>query len=145
MNKNTIITAGVVVILIVGTVFLIGKKQTATAPSVSTQSSPIPVTQNAPTVDPKVPVKEFTMTAKQFTFEPATITVKQGDRVRIKIKSVDVAHSIAIPDFNINVDLAPDKEETVEFVADKPGTYTFFCSVFCGAGHPDMKGKLVVQ
>ena len=91
------------------------------------------------------PVKEFTMTAKQWTFDPAVITVKQGDKVKLKIKSVDVTHGFALPDFNVKVDLVPNKEETVEFVADKKGEFTFFCSVLCGDGHRDMKGKLVVE
>jgi cytochrome c oxidase subunit 2 len=34
---------------------------------------------------------------------------------------------------------------TVEFVADKAGTFTFSCSVYCGKGHRGMKGELVVS
>ncbi|MDO8741740.1 MAG: cupredoxin domain-containing protein, partial [Candidatus Roizmanbacteria bacterium] len=90
-------------------------------------------------------VKEFTMTAKQWAFDPAIVTVKQGDKVILKIKSIDAAHGFALPDFNVKVDLVPNKEEIVEFVADKKGEFTFFCSVMCGEGHRDMKGKLVVE
>ena len=90
-------------------------------------------------------VKEFTMTAKQWAFDPAVITVKQGDKVRLKITSTDVAHGFALADFNVKVDLTPNTEETVEFVADKKGEFTFFCSVLCGQGHREMKGKLIVE
>ena len=90
-------------------------------------------------------VKEFTMTAKQWEFNPSTITVNKGDRVKLNIKSLDVNHGFAISDFNVNSRLEPGKETVVEFVADKTGTFTFFCSVQCGEGHGGMKGKLIVN
>ncbi|HIH39870.1 TPA: cytochrome C oxidase subunit II [Candidatus Woesearchaeota archaeon] len=90
-------------------------------------------------------VKEFTMTAKNWEFEPSTITVNQGDAVKLTVKSVDVEHSFALPDYSINVNLQPGVEETIEFVADKKGEFTFKCSVYCGAGHREMKGTLIVK
>ena len=90
-------------------------------------------------------VKEFTMTAKNWAFVPSTITVKKGDKVRIKITSVDIEHGFALPDFNINVDLQPGQTQVVEFVADKTGTFNFRCSIPCGEGHREMRGVLIVQ
>ena len=90
-------------------------------------------------------VREFTMTAKQWEFDPATITVNAGETVRLSITSLDVAHGFALPDFNVRSGIEPGQATIVEFVADTPGTYTFFCSVYCGAGHSSMKGTLVVQ
>lgn len=90
-------------------------------------------------------VKEFTLTAKQWSFDPEEIRVKQGDKVRLKISSVDVEHGFFLPDFDVNVKLMPGKEKTVEFTADKKGEFTFFCNVLCGTGHSDMNGKLVVE
>ena len=90
-------------------------------------------------------VKEFKMTAKQFAFEPSTIEVNKGDKVRLIVTSTDVSHGIAIKEYGINQRLDVGKPATIEFVADKQGTFTAFCSVFCGAGHSDMKGKLIVK
>lgn len=90
-------------------------------------------------------VNEISMTAKQWVFEPSTVRVKEGEKVRLKIKSVDVNHGFAIPEFNVNLSLSPNKEETAEFVASKKGEFTFFCSVLCGKGHKDMKGKIIVE
>ena len=90
-------------------------------------------------------VVEFNMIAKQWEFDPETITVNQGNKVILHIKSVDVTHGFALPDFNVNANLAPGKTVDVEFTADKKGTFTFQCSVFCGSGHREMKGKLVVE
>ena len=120
-------------VLLVGGMFLLYQKK----PVIQQESTTAATTTKS--------VKEFTMTAKQWAFDPAIITVKQGDTVRLKITSTDVAHGFALTDFNVKVDLAPNKEETVEFVADKKGEFTFFCSVMCGEGHRDMTGKLVVE
>ncbi len=89
--------------------------------------------------------KEFTIEAKQWEFIPSTLTVKQGDLVRLKITSTDVTHGFSLPEFNVNENLEPGRTVTVEFVADKKGTFSFACSVYCGAGHGSMVGQLVVQ
>ena len=90
-------------------------------------------------------VVEIDMTAKQWEFEPGTVTVKEGQKVKLNIKSVDVTHGFALPDFGVSQRLEPGKTEIVEFTADKKGTYTFFCNVACGSGHQSMKGTLVVE
>lgn len=96
------------------------------------------------TTTPSAAVKEFSITAKNWEFIPSTITVKKGDKVRLVIKSVDVDHGFALTAFGINKPLKPGETATVEFTADKVGSHSFFCSVFCGSGHRDMKGTLVV-
>lgn len=97
------------------------------------------------TVEPKKTVKSFTVTASKWEFDPHTIGVRFGDTVRLTIESKDVIHGIAIPDFNVNQTIKPGETAIVEFVADKKGSFTFSCSVFCGSGHGDMKGTLIVQ
>lgn len=88
---------------------------------------------------------EIDMTAKQWEFNPGIVTVREGSKVKLNIKSIDVTHGFALPDFGVSENLAPGNTVTVEFTADKKGTFTFFCSVFCGSGHRDMKGTLVVE
>lgn len=133
MNKIT----GLIIIglLVVGGIFVFNQKKPAMKQELTTET----------TTTAMNPTKEFTITAKSWAFDPAVITVKQGDKVKLKIKSIDVTHGFALPDFNVKIDLVPNKEETVEFTADKKGEFTFFCSVMCGEGHRDMNGKLVVE
>ncbi len=90
-------------------------------------------------------VQEFTLTASKWKFDPSTIKVKQGTKVKLMIKSVDVDHGFALREYNIDVRLTPGRTETVEFIADKPGTFEFSCSVFCGSGHSSMQGTLIVE
>ena len=90
-------------------------------------------------------IKEFDMTAKQWEFAPSTITVTEGDTVRLNIKNLDITHGFSIFEFGVNERLEPGTTTTVEFTADKKGEYIFFCSVPCGKGHSGMKGKLIVE
>ena len=93
----------------------------------------------------RVDVKDIDITASRFLFDPATITVAQGDRVRLHLHSIDRAHAFAIKGFRVKA-LIPKAGEavTVEFVADRAGSFDFTCAEYCGTGHSGMKGRLTV-
>jgi cytochrome c oxidase subunit 2 len=138
MNKLLLIV--VLVLVIGGGLFYFKNNQgTVTPTPTSTIMSPTKATLGSSQV------MEFKMTAKQFAFDPAVINVKLGDKVRITIKSLDVIHGFALPEFGINQTLEPGKETIVEFTADKKGEFPFHCSVICGQGHTEMVGKLIVE
>ena len=90
-------------------------------------------------------VKTVDITASRFQFDPATITVAQGDRVRLRLRSTDRPHAFAIKAFRVKA-LIPRTGEavTVEFVADRVGSFDFTCAEYCGTGHAGMKGRVVV-
>ncbi|KHO47378.1 MAG: heme/copper-type cytochrome/quinol oxidases subunit 2 [archaeon GW2011_AR5] len=92
-----------------------------------------------------VTAKEFNMTATKFTFEPSTVTVNKGDRVVLHITSTDVGHGFSLATYNIIETLPAGETKTISFIADQVGEFNFFCSVFCGSGHSDMRGKLIVN
>ncbi|MBI4177107.1 MAG: cupredoxin domain-containing protein [Candidatus Aenigmarchaeota archaeon] len=117
---------------------------TATTQATTTTASAVTTTTTATTTT-QPSVKEIQMTASQWKFEPSEITVNQGDTVRLEIKNIDVAHGFSLSEFGISKQLPAGATTTVEFAANKKGTFTFFCSVFCGSGHGGMTGKLVVQ
>lgn len=89
--------------------------------------------------------KEFTIEAFQFGFSPSTIKVNQGDKVRIIASSRDVPHGLAIPEFGVNMYLPGPAPKTIEFIADKKGTFTFYCNIPCGSGHSSMRGQLIIK
>lgn len=90
-------------------------------------------------------VREIAVTAKRFSFTPDTITVKQGERVRLKITSEDVSHGFSILELGVNEIIEPGKETVVELTPAKKGSYRYFCSVECGNGHLAMQGNLIVE
>lgn len=91
-------------------------------------------------------VKTIDVTASRFQFEPATISVAQGDTVRLRLHSADRSHAVAIKAFRVKAPIPKGGETvTVEFVADQAGQFAFTCSEYCGTGHSRMKGTLVVR
>ena len=102
----------------------------------------------APRVNGVAEVEDVTtidVVASQFQFEPATITVAQGDTVRLRLHSADRTHGLAIKPFRVNA-LIPKTGEavTVEFVADQAGAFDITCSEHCCSGHAGMRGTLIV-
>jgi nitrite reductase (NO-forming) len=90
-------------------------------------------------------VKEFTVDGSSFEFDPKTITVSKGDTVKITFKDNDGRHDLVVDGYNVRTNvIGPGATDTVEFVADKSGSFEYFCSV---SNHKElgMTGKLVVQ
>jgi cytochrome c oxidase subunit II len=92
------------------------------------------------------PVKRFDITAMKFHFEPGEVTVDQGDRVVLSLHSKDGKHGFRLKPYGIK-EVIPKGGAVVivEFTADKPGTFSFSCSEYCGPRHGSMKGRLVVR
>jgi nitrous-oxide reductase len=92
---------------------------------------------------------EVWMTAVRSHFRPDQIRVRQGDKVILHItnpeQTRDATHGFAIADYNIQVSIEPGETTTIEFVADKPGVFNFYCTEFCSALHLEMAGWLLVE
>jgi cytochrome c oxidase subunit 2 len=85
------------------------------------------------------------ITARKYRFEPATITVRKGERVRFEVTALDTTHGIEIKEFGVKRELKKGQMEVIEFTPDHSGTFPIKCSKFCGLGHGKMKGTLVVE
>ena len=83
--------------------------------------------------------------AKKYEFEPSTIQVAQGERVVLRVTSVDRLHGIGIRKFKVDAEVPKGETVDVEFVATEAGTFPVLCSEECGKGHDDMTGTLVVK
>jgi cytochrome c oxidase subunit 2 len=83
--------------------------------------------------------------AKRYVFIPNVVTVTQGDQVRLIATALDRTHGIKITGYGINRKLKKGVPITIEFTANKSGAFPFHCSEWCGFGHGQMKGKLVVK
>jgi cytochrome c oxidase subunit 2 len=93
--------------------------------------------------------KVFEVVARRFSFEPATIEVVEGDSVRLLVRSADGPHGVEIKAFKVKKAVPRakpgDSPVTIEFVATAAGEYPILCSEYCGKGHEDMTGTLVVR
>ena len=157
MGKQVGIITGIIILLAVA---FIGIKairhspqpQGPTLPSIQTKtSSPTEAMSASPSASASSSaqtagsVKEFTITASNYKFVPSSITVKKGDTVKITFKNSGGFHDFTLDQFNIKTANIPSGgETTVDFVADKTGTFPYYCSV---ANHRamGMQGNLTVQ
>ena len=83
--------------------------------------------------------------AKKFVYVPNEIRVKQGETVVLQFTAPEVPMGFSLPDFAVRADIMPGKVTTVRLTPDKTGSFTFLCDVFCGTGHEDMNGMLIVS
>jgi cytochrome c oxidase subunit 2 len=89
--------------------------------------------------------QRFEVTASRYRFEPDRIEVRQGDLVELVLSSADTDHGFAIKAYSLKVAIPKGGEPVgVSFVANRPGTFPFECSEYCGSGHKRMRGELVV-
>jgi cytochrome c oxidase subunit 2 len=84
--------------------------------------------------------------AKRFVFEPAEIDVMVGEKVTLAVRSGDGVHGIEIKKFNVKKEIPRGAAPVmIEFTATEAGRFPILCSEYCGNGHDDMKGTLVVK
>jgi plastocyanin len=75
-------------------------------------------------------VKEFTVTGSSFAFSPKTITVNKGDTVKINFVNSVGFHDWVLDAFNVRTpQINAGQSASVTFVADKTGTFEYYCSV----------------
>lgn len=76
--------------------------------------------------------------AHRFSFEPAEITLKRGETVKLSLTSDDVTHSLVVPELNINQEIKKGKSAEVTVTPSADGDFHGQCGHFCGSGHGGM-------
>jgi plastocyanin len=142
-NRKNFPTVAVIIIgiLIIAGVLWFQKNK----PGNSQSNSEVKAEKNATVGSTDQEVKTFDLTSKPFEFSVKEIKVKKGDQVRINLKNEQGLHDWVIDEFNARTkQLAAGQSDSVEFVADKAGTFEYYCSV---ANHRQMGmvGKLIVE
>lgn len=84
------------------------------------------------------------VTAKRFEYVPSEITLERGVPVVLEITSADRDHGFKVPELGVRADVKPGETTRVRLVPDRTGRFAFRCDVFCGTGHEDMTGEIVV-
>jgi plastocyanin len=119
-----------------------------TTPETEAKTAPtsaVPAVPTAQAAAPASSVKAFTVTGNNFAFDLKEMKVKKGDRVRVTFKNAEGFHDWRLDEFTAATQkLQAAQEETVEFVADKAGTFEYYCSVGKHRAM-GMKGNLIVE
>ena len=89
--------------------------------------------------------REIDVVVRRFAFEPARIEVAVGEPVRLRVVSADGPHGVEIKQFDVKKEIPRGtKPVLIEFTAKEAGEFPILCSEYCGEGHENMKGQLVV-
>lgn len=107
-------------------------------------------------------VQVINVTAKKYEFDPSPIRVKQGAHVQLKVTATDHVHGLWIDELPDSANgkgspgliftsvkgclrVEKGQTQTLDFIAQTPGTYEMRCCVHCGWNHRSMKGQLIVE
>lgn len=162
MNKNTIVFAVAGLLLIGGIGYVVMQSKPTPTDSMSqvgnTTPSPEGAIDESETTAPDGEtdldaetagtkgVVEVTLEASPFKFSQAEIRVKQGDTVKVTVNNIQGVHDWILEGYDDvgTEQIQEGKSETVEFVADKAGTFEYYCSV---GNHraQGMVGSLIVE
>jgi heme/copper-type cytochrome/quinol oxidase subunit 2 len=95
---------------------------------------------------------EFQISARKYTYRVAgvdrpEIHVHEGDVVRVTFLADDIPHSFTVDEpYRISKRAEPGKSVTFEFLADKPGTFEFYCNLAIDERcRKELRGTLVVD
>ncbi len=79
-------------------------------------------------------------------WSPSTFKAKAGEPLELRLTSDDVVHGFAVGQMEMEgVDVLPGKVTDITLTFEKPGTYTFFCTRWCGVNHWRMRGTIEVS
>ena len=65
--------------------------------------------------------------------------------VKALLRSLDVMHNFAVPQFRAKMDLVPGMVTFIWFIPTRTGTFDLLCNELCGVAHYAMRGKVVVE
>jgi nitrosocyanin len=103
------------------------------------------VNVNAGTTVSVSTTRSFTVAAGSYYFTPSSMKVNKGDTVKITVTNSDGMHDLKLDEFGVATRVLKSGEsQTVTFVADKSGTFDYYCSI---GDHRlmGMQGKLIVE
>ena len=82
--------------------------------------------------------------ASRYSWAPV-LRLKKGERYRLHTYSVDYLHGFKIHGLKARFEATPGYETVFDFSPDKAGEFEIVCDEYCGAGHHQMKGLVIVD
>lgn len=136
MSSKAILIGGLFIVLFAAAAFYFKGMPSSSQAAVNGTSSQNQQSMDKPTNAPMVSdtakssVKEFTVTGQNFSFTPKEISINKGDTVKVTFKNAEGFHNFVIDEFNVKTNtIKGGSQEIVQFVADKTGSFQYYCSV----------------
>ncbi len=85
--------------------------------------------------------------AVRFSYIPTVLRLERGVPYRFRMMSIDVNHGASIHTGFAGHIMRRPAQTMVEMVMTfpDPGEFMMYCTVYCGEGHSQMKGKIIVE
>ena len=92
------------------------------------------------------PIDVYLM-AMRFSYMPTVLRLERGVPYRFRMMSMDVNHGASIHTGFAGHIMRRPAQTVVEMVMtfSEPGEFMMYCTVYCGEGHSQMKGKIIVE
>lgn len=90
------------------------------------------------------PPGEIYLIARQFGWFPI-LKLRARETYRLHMSSVDFQHGFSLQPLNMNFQVVPGYDHVITIQPQAPGTYPIVCNEFCGIGHQNMVGKIIVE
>lgn len=140
MQSRLLIGLGVFVLVALGSIgyVLLAGRQVSTSTDVSTSpisttldTEVLPSAQPSPRSNSKGEIREIVVSGNEYSFTPGSLSLKEGEQVRIVFRNNGrLPHNLAIDELDVVSDTIPGGQETtVEFTAEKTGSFTMYCGV----------------
>jgi len=95
-----------------------------------------------PVVRP-LPGSDVYMLARLWEWWPI-LELEKGKEYRLHLSSLDWMHGFSLQPANINLQIHPNYEMVLTIKPDQAGEFGVICNEFCGIGHHQMVGKIIV-
>lgn len=90
------------------------------------------------------PPGDVYLIAKQYFWFPI-LKLRAGETYRLHLSSMDYQHGFSLLPMNMNFQVVPGYDHVITIQPQLPGEYPIVCNEFCGVGHQNMVGKLIVE
>lgn len=145
-----LVISAVMLVLFLGALGYAAVGMGITLPSRAGELDPKQVRSTPPFDDPGVErvgpdAYEVVMIGSAWRFAPSRIEVPAGAKVTFRATSSDVIHGFHIEGTRVNAMLIPGQVTEVSYTFEEPGEHIFVCHEYCGIGHHQMYGTVVVE
>jgi cytochrome c oxidase subunit 2 len=90
------------------------------------------------------PGEDVYLLARMWSWYPV-LKLKRGETYRLHLSSMDLVHGFSLFPLNLNFMVLPGYEYVLTVTPTATGEVYAVCNEFCGIGHHQMVGKIVVE
>lgn len=95
-----------------------------------------------PLVEPP-PGGDVYLAAQMWRWYPA-LKLREGVTYTLHLSALDVNHGFSLYPANLNIQVIPGYDYGLRITPNQPGEYGVVCNEFCGVGHQQMLGRIIV-